>query len=101
MVRLWHALPAARQGGLSDSAGAPDERAMLTALIIALAIVVVLIIPSYGFAAVVVATVVLGIATFAFIRWSSSQIGGRTGDTLGACQQVAGAAFLLGLAPFA
>ena len=41
MVRLWHALPAARHGGLSDSAGAPDERAMLTALIIALAIVVV------------------------------------------------------------
>lgn len=100
-VRLWYALPAARQGGLSDAAGAPDERSMLAALVIGLVVVIVAIIPAFGFSAAIVATVVLGIATFAFIRLSSSQIGGRTGDTLGACQQIAGAGFLLGLAPFA
>jgi adenosylcobinamide-GDP ribazoletransferase len=101
LVRLWYTLPAARQGGLSESAGAPDERSMLAALVIGLVIIVVTIIPAFGFAAAIVATLVLGIATFSFIRLSSSQIGGRTGDTLGACQQIAGAGFLFGLAPFA
>jgi adenosylcobinamide-GDP ribazoletransferase len=74
---------------------------MLAALVIGLVIIVVTIIPAFGFAAAIAATLVLGIATFSFIRLSSSQIGGRTGDTLGACQQIAGAGFLLGLAPFA
>jgi adenosylcobinamide-GDP ribazoletransferase len=101
MVRLWHSLPAARVGGLSDAAGTPDERAMLVALASAAVIIVVTVIPAFGFWAAVVASLALVVAGYAFTRLTSHQIGGRTGDTLGACQQVTAAAFLLAVAPFA
>jgi adenosylcobinamide-GDP ribazoletransferase len=101
MVRLWHSLPAARVGSLSDSAGTPDERAMLIALAASAIIVVITIVPAFGVAAAIVASLVLVVTAYGFTRLTSNQIGGRTGDTLGACQQVALIAFLVGLAPFA
>ena len=39
-------------------------------------------------------------ATYLFGRINAREIGGRTGDTLGACQQIAAIAFLIGLAAF-
>jgi adenosylcobinamide-GDP ribazoletransferase len=101
MVRLWHSLPAARIGGLSQAAGTPDQRAMLIAMAAAAVIVVVTVIPAFGVVAAIVASLVLALAAYAFIRLTSNQIGGQTGDTLGACQQVTAIAFLIGLAPFA
>ena len=38
-----------------------------------------------------------GAATYLFSRISGAQIGGQTGDTLGACQQIAAIAFLMAM----
>ena len=100
MVRLWHDLPAARMSGLAADTGPPDERAMLIALGAAAAIVGIVVIPSSGFTAAVMASVIAAAATYLFIRICAHEIGGRTGDTLGACQQIAAIAFLIGLAAF-
>jgi adenosylcobinamide-GDP ribazoletransferase len=100
IVRLWHELPAARLGGLAAETGPPDERAMVISIAAAAVIVAIVIIPSTGFTAAVVATVLAIAATYVFSRISAKQIGGRTGDTLGACQQIAAIAFLIGVAAF-
>lgn len=100
LVRLWHELPAARIGGLAADTGPPDERATVIAIAAAAVIVAIVIIPSSGFTAAVVASVLAVAATYLFTRITAREIGGRTGDTLGACQQIAAIAFLIGLAAF-
>ena len=57
-------------------------------------------VPTAGFVAAVVAVLLAIAATFAFTRLTAREIGGRTGDTLGACQQIAAVAFLIAVAAF-
>jgi adenosylcobinamide-GDP ribazoletransferase len=101
LVRLWHELPAARITGLAHDTGPPDQRAMLVALIVAAVAVAALVIPTSGLGAAVGGVVLAIVATYLFIRLTAHEIGGRTGDTLGACEQVAVIAFLAGVAIFA
>jgi adenosylcobinamide-GDP ribazoletransferase len=96
LVRLWHDLPAARMGGLADDTGPPDQNAMLVALAVAAVIAVIAGVPSVGLWATILAGALAAAATYAMIRLTARAIGGRTGDTLGACQQVAVIAFLVG-----
>ena len=96
LVRLWHDLPAARVGGLSSETGPPDQNAMLIALGIAAVITVVASVPALGLWATILAAALAALATFVMIRLTARTIGGRTGDTLGACQQVVLVAFLVG-----
>jgi adenosylcobinamide-GDP ribazoletransferase len=96
MVRLWHDLPAARMGGLSNDAGAPDQNAMLVAIAAAAVIAVVFALPAVGLWPTILAGALTVAATYAVIRATARTLGGRTGDTIGACQQVAIAAFLVG-----
>lgn len=96
MVRLWHDLPAARMGGLSNDAGAPDQNAMLVGIAVAAVIAVVLALPAVGLWPTILAGVFAIAATYAVIRVTARTLGGRTGDTIGACQQIAIAAFLIG-----
>lgn len=98
MVRLWQELPAARLGGLSHETGPPDQQAMVVALVAGLAIAVILVWPAAGFWAAVLGILLAVAATYIFTRLSYREIGGRTGDTLGACQQIAAVAFLIGAA---
>lgn len=98
MVRLWQELPAARLSGLSHETGPPDHQAMVVALVIGLAIAVILVWPAAGFWAAVLGILLAMAATYIFGRFSYREIGGRTGDTLGACQQIATVAFLVGVA---
>jgi len=98
LVRVWHDLPAARMSGLAHETGPPDQNAMLIALVAAVAIVVVTALPSVGFRAALLGSVLAAIATYGFIRLTARAIGGRTGDSLGACQQIAVIAFLIGAA---
>ena len=100
MVRLWHALPSARAGSLSEQAGPPDQTAMLIAIAIAAVVVVIAVIPAFGFWAAVVGSALAVLATWGMTLLVDRQIAGRTGDTLGACQQVTAIAFLLGVAAF-
>jgi adenosylcobinamide-GDP ribazoletransferase len=88
LVRMWHDLPPARLSGLAHDTGPPGDRAMLLALAIA-GVLALLAIPLVGIRAAVVAAVLAAIGTFAFMRLSQQSLGGRTGDTLGASQQVA------------
>jgi adenosylcobinamide-GDP ribazoletransferase len=97
MVRLWHELPAARLSGLAHDSGPPDHNAMLIALGTAL-VLTVLAIPAIGLRPAIIALLLAALASFGLTRLVARAIGGRTGDTLGACQQVALAAFLVGAA---
>ena len=96
MVRLWHDLPAARMGGLAAETGPPDQNAMLIALAIAAVIAIVVALPSIGLWPTIFAGALAAIATFAMIRVAAQTLGGRTGDSLGATQQLAAIAFLIG-----
>jgi len=100
LVRLWHDLPAARLGGLSNDVGAPDQNAMLVAIATAAVIAIVFSLPAVGLWATVLAAALAIIATYTAVRIIARTLGGRTGDTLGACQQVVVVAFLVGASAF-
>jgi adenosylcobinamide-GDP ribazoletransferase len=95
LVRLWHDLPAAR-AGLSTDTGPPDQNAMLIALGIAAVVAVLVGVPALGLWAALLAGALAAAATWMTIRLTAQTLGGRTGDSLGACQQVALVAFLVG-----
>ena len=98
VVRFWQELPAARLTGLAHETGPPDQNAMVTALAVSAAIALVLVWPAVGFGAAILGILLAALATYMLARLSLREIGGRTGDTLGACQQVAAVAFLIGAA---
>lgn len=89
IVWLWSSLPAARSEGLSRNHGEPAAEDSNIAFIACGVIALVLLVPAAGFlpALAVLAT---GIAATAYFRsLSHAHIGGHTGDTLGASQQIA------------
>jgi adenosylcobinamide-GDP ribazoletransferase len=100
IVRMWHDLPAARIDGLSKDTGSPDGRATMTALAVAVVIVAVTAIPATGFWAALIAAAGTAAVVFVFTGICRNQIGGQTGDTLGAVQQVAIVSFLILIAVF-
>ena len=68
---------------------------MLTALVAALAFVLVAALPALGWRATALAAVLATGGAYVAIRVTADTFGGRTGDTLGACQQVTLVAFLV------
>lgn len=98
MVWFWHEMPLAREDGVSAKAGTPNESAFSLAAILALIILILFGIAASGFLS---ASVALGLGLcmlLGFKRLCMSMIGGQTGDTLGACQQLVEIAVLIGLA---
>ncbi|MHA7884235.1 adenosylcobinamide-GDP ribazoletransferase [Nitratireductor rhodophyticola] len=90
MPALMRLSPPARDNGLSAGAGRPGTATVLVALAIG---GVLLLVPGPGFA--LIAVPLLAAALF-FIKWlAEKQIGGQTGDVLGALQQLAETALLL------
>ena len=84
-------LPPARTDGLGAGAGVPTVRGVAAATLLNLAAAVALLpLPVAGAAVVAIAIVVWGVAVLA-----RRQIGGFTGDVLGAVQQVSEIAALL------
>lgn len=77
-------LPAARADGLGAGAGTVASEPAL----VALAIGAVALVP-LGFTGLIAGAVVLGVLFFGFRAICMRQIGGQTGDTLGALQQLA------------
>jgi adenosylcobinamide-GDP ribazoletransferase len=100
VVRAWHDLPAARASSLANDTGPPDYNAMLLGIALAAGIVVVLALPALGWRATVLGSVLSVAAAYGAIRLTANVLGGRTGDTLGACQQVTLVAFLIGASSF-
>jgi adenosylcobinamide-GDP ribazoletransferase len=87
---FMHALPPARGDGLSAGAGSvPRETAFAGAALGALALLCL------GLSAAVAAVVLLGVLFLSFRALCRRQIGGQTGDTVGALQQLAEIAILL------
>jgi adenosylcobinamide-GDP ribazoletransferase len=77
-------IPAARADGMSADAGRPPQASAMAAVLLGLVPLLI----GLGFAAGVVAVVLL-VAGFGFMAWlCKRQIGGQTGDVLGALEQV-------------
>ncbi|HEX3969730.1 MAG TPA: adenosylcobinamide-GDP ribazoletransferase [Stellaceae bacterium] len=89
-----HKLDPARVDGLGAGAGRPEQNQVLIALAIALAIAVI----ATGFRAGFSAAIVAAIAALAIGWLAQRQIGGQTGDVLGAIEQGAETAALLAAA---
>ncbi len=92
MPWMLRALPPAREGGLSRLVGRPD--ASTVALAAGTALLVALL--GVGWAAIPAALAVLGV-TLLWTGTVRARLGGQTGDTCGAAQQLAEIATLLAL----
>jgi len=84
-------LPPARRDGLSASAGQPLYGGVAAAAVLGVLILMLCL----GFGHGLVALIVLAIATVLLAWLSLDQIGGQTGDVLGAVEQVSEIAILL------
>ncbi len=92
----WHETPPARAEGIAHAAGRPDRTAFLIGLATG-AIALALLLSAFGMAALIgalMAAVAVGLFSAATLR----QIGGHTGDTVGAAQQLAETLLIAGLA---
>ncbi len=97
MLAFWHALPPARPGGLADRAGRPDWETVIAACGMGLVILVLTLAPVAGSMAPAAAVALTAAGLYGFARLSLAKIGGQTGDTLGAAQQIGALAILAGL----
>ena len=87
-------LKPARKSGLAKNAGTPDQEGWLKALILGALIGFLFLGPLGGLFGILA-----GIAAAWFIAWlCQKQIGGYTGDTLGAVQQIAEVSILISVA---
>ncbi|EJJ29589.1 cobalamin-5-phosphate synthase [Rhizobium sp. CF142] len=94
----WQCLPAAKPDGLAASAGSPAEVTMQIALVTAGFITAILVWPALGLLPFVSALLAAGLATLAFTWFIRRRLGGHTGDTLGANQQICEVAAFCALA---
>lgn len=97
-LALWHwneTLPA-RSDGMAWSAGRPDWMALFVGLLAAVFAAIVLI-AGFGIAGLIgVLMAAAGVGIFS--KLAARQIGGHTGDTIGAAQQIGEALLFAGLA---
>jgi adenosylcobinamide-GDP ribazoletransferase len=84
-------VPAARQDGLSAAAGKPPQRAALIAALIGFVVLVLCL----GFGGGLIAALMVAAAIVFLALLCMSQIGGQTGDVLGAVEQVGEVVILL------
>jgi adenosylcobinamide-GDP ribazoletransferase len=97
MVKLWQTLPSVRLGGVADQSGTPSAEAANHALIIGAAVLAICYGAAGGLFGIVVAACLTTPVYFGFSALCREKIGGQTGDTLGAMQQLATNSLLLGL----
>lgn len=99
MVFHWQGLPLARPEGLSARFGQPSRGAALVAGAIGLAIALgILIAAGAAYGAFGAALLAAAITSVLFDRLCDRKIGGQTGDTIGAAQQLSEVAMLTALA---
>lgn len=101
MVWHWSLLPPARTDGVAASAGEPEEQATTIALVTGGILALVLMLPAMSFLATIVAIALSAGVAWGFTRYISARIGGHTGDTIGATQQLTEIMSLSALALFA
>lgn len=101
MVWHWSLLPPARAGGVAASAGAPERHAVIVALVSGGTLALLLMWPATSFSATLLAIALSVGVAYGFTRYISARIGGHTGDTIGATQQLTEIMSLCALALFA
>ncbi|MCX5493877.1 adenosylcobinamide-GDP ribazoletransferase [Kaistia dalseonensis] len=101
IVHAWSSLPSARFEGLAEATGRPGKDTTWAAVLIATVIGLAFGTIAAGPLAALVALAATALTTYAFESLCRRQIGGHTGDTLGAAEQAGAIAFLLGLVAFA
>ena len=97
MVTHWQALPSARPNGTAVSAGQPDVFIGALALAIGTILSGILLIAAMSFASLLLTLVAMAIAATLMSRLVTRCVGGHTGDTIGATEQVCEMAGLLAL----
>lgn len=98
MVWHWSLLPPARRDGVAASVGEPGTGATTTALVSGILFAALLLLPHGTILAILAALAAAAIAVIAFNRVAMRKIGGHTGDTIGATQQLAEMSVLFALA---
>lgn len=98
MVRVWHDLPPARADGLARHMGPPTPEASMAAVAIGVVIAALMLGLVLGIVPALAGILLATITTYILQKWTNAQIGGQTGDTLGAIQQGAALAVLIGAA---
>lgn len=97
MAYFWPLLPPARDNGLAAHAGIPDRHQAVTGLILASILFISLVGMAISLWATMFAGALASAIFFAFLTLTKAKIGGHTGDTLGAIQQISYLALLIGL----
>lgn len=98
LIWFWAALPPARPGGVAAHAGQPDEDAARIALVLGGAVFLAATLPAAGVLPGGLSLALAVATTLAFARLCRHMIGGQTGDTIGACEQIVQTTLLCGLA---
>lgn len=98
MVAHWRALPSARESGVAAGAGFPENGARNVALFTGVAVALILLVPVLGLPKVLLSLIVAALTGFGFTRFVARKLGGHTGDTIGATQQLSEIAMLATLA---
>jgi adenosylcobinamide-GDP ribazoletransferase len=97
---MWPAyrLAPARSEGAGHAAGRPSQSGMGTALLLAVAAALALLVWQASLVGLVGALAAVALASLAMTRFAERTYGGHSGDLAGATQQVAEVGFLLALA---
>lgn len=98
MVWHWSLLPPARRDGVAASVGEPARGATGFALASGILITTLLLLPHAAMPSLVLALAAAVAAVLAFNRVAMRKIGGHTGDTIGATEQLAEMSVLFALA---
>ena len=98
MVWHWSSLPPARADGVAAAAGMPDRTSTRIALATGFVLSAALLFPFVSWLTLLLLAAAVTGAVLAANRVASGKIGGHTGDTIGATQQLAAIAALGALA---
>ncbi len=98
MVWHWDTLPAAKRDGVAATAGTPETAAVQVALASGATLAILFLLPGVSLLGIASVALAVCAAVFAFTDIVRDKIGGHTGDTIGASEQLAEIAALGALA---
>lgn len=98
MVWHWQSLPAAKTSGIAAGAGQPGTSERNIALVIGLLLFTLFTLHALPLLSIALVLAAAFLAAVLFGRLCDSKIGGHTGDTIGACQQITEIVILIALA---
>lgn len=97
MIWHWAHLPPARSGGTAVAVGQPEAQARLVALATGTALTLPLLAFGVSIGTLVLSLALASGAALLFTNFAKRKIGGHTGDTIGATQQITEMALLCAL----